>query len=62
MLRMLENVFEPVWTGGELSQKAFEAVATMEMTWPHLGEQKDSPLVGDFLAAVHRGREGEPSP
>ena len=54
-LWMLERWLQPLWAGGELSEVAFKAAATMELKRMAVGvPQSAMPLIEVFLAQVYK--------
>src|SRR5262252_4904589 len=40
ILRVMEEAFGNVWTGGQLSEAAVKASATMPLKWPKVGKSQ----------------------
>jgi len=46
----MQQIFGPVFTGGEISEAALKAAATMPMSWPGDGPEDGTPLLMQFVS------------
>jgi hypothetical protein len=54
-LGLMEMILRPMWTGGQWSDAAFKAAATMEMKWMAIGVvYNGSEVLEKFFEEVHK--------